>query len=103
VAASKKIEKIDPPNWKEANIVQVDVRARNNIEAIIALDAWASSHGFARVHQNYLRVIVRPDGNNVYRGACYRWTDEERHSVHADTEAVFNRALRISRRAKQAS
>lgn len=90
-----KITKIDPKEWKKANVVQVDVRAKSNIEAIEALDDWAARHGFARVHQSFLRVVVRADGIPVFRGACYRVTDEESKSVQFSIDAIAKRAMKI--------
>jgi len=95
-----KITKIEPKEWKKAKIVQVDVDAKTNIDAIEALEDWAAKHGFARVRENFLRVIVRADGNPVFRGACYRLTKEEAKSVHYELTAIANRAKKIARMAE---
>ncbi|HUB25471.1 MAG TPA: hypothetical protein VL992_08565, partial [Tepidisphaeraceae bacterium] len=70
-----RIANIDPKDWSNANIVQLDVDTHDNRKAIDAIEAWAAKHGFARTRENFLRIIVRPDGSRVFRGACYRLTD----------------------------
>ena len=92
-----KIVKIDPSAFSDVNIVQVDVRAKDNYEAIEALESWAGKHGFARLHQRYLRVIARAESGPVFRGACYRMTDEEKAAVHFEAEALFDRGRKIPR------
>jgi len=91
-----KITKIEPREWKKAKIVQVDVDAKSNIDAIEALEEWAGEHGFARVRENFLRVIVRTDGTPVFRGACYKLTKEETKAVRYELDAVAKRAKRIA-------
>jgi hypothetical protein len=78
---------VNPKNWDvpEAgvDVVQVDSDAAENIAAIGDIENWCEQHGFARVNQYWLRTIVRPDGKRVFRGVCYRLTDEERQSAEA--------------------
>lgn len=87
-----KIVKIDPNNWTKANVVQVDVDAPNNAEAIEALDSWAVANGFARVRENFLRVIMLSGGDRVFRGACYRVTAEEKNAIKFEMDAIQKRA-----------
>ena len=90
-----KITKIDPKDWKKANIVQIDVDAKDNREAIDALDNWAWKHGFARARENFLRIITRPDGTRIFRGGCYKLTDEEKTAIDLNFQAITKRAERI--------
>lgn len=92
-----KITKIDPKNYKRAKLIQVDVDAADNSEAIGVLDEWASEHGFARVRENFLRIIRRPDGSRVFRGTCYKLTREEKTSIDLNFKAMAKRADRIAR------
>jgi hypothetical protein len=87
-----KIAKIDPENWAKANVVQVDVDAANNSDAIETLERWAAKNGFARVREIFLRVIVLANGNRVFRGACYRITPEEKKAIKFEVDAIEKRA-----------
>jgi hypothetical protein len=98
-----KITKIDPKEWKKANIVQIDVDAKDNWEAIEALESWAGDHGFARVHENFLRLIIRSNGSRVFRGACYKLTKEEKNAVHYETRKIAARARIIAGATQSAS
>lgn len=69
----------DPAEWREANIVQLDSDAASNDVAIEEIEAWAAENGFARINETWLRQILR-GGRRVFRGVCYRLTDEERQS-----------------------
>ena len=75
-----KITKIDPKNWKKANIVQIDVDAGDNSEAIEVLEKWAAENGFSRMSEYFLRIVMRADGSRVFRGVCYRITREVKDS-----------------------
>ena len=55
-----KITKIDPKDFKSVNVVQIDVDARDNWEAIDKLEQWALRNGFARANENFLRMIMCP-------------------------------------------
>ncbi|MGA2582659.1 MAG: hypothetical protein ABSG31_05230 [Tepidisphaeraceae bacterium] len=90
-----KIVKIDPSKWEDANVVQLDVEAPNNMEAILALEDWAGEHGFARVRENFLRIIVKKSGKQVFRGVCFRITAEERKSVRFEMDSIKKRAEKI--------
>lgn len=97
-----KITKIDPKDWKRVNVVQIDVDARDNWEAIDKLEQWAFRNGFARANENFLRLIMRPDGSRVFRGVCYRITAEEKTSMGLTSRAIQRNARRISRAMKSA-
>jgi hypothetical protein len=73
----------DPENFDLANVVQVDSDAPENIQAIHEIDEWASQHGFARVNDYWLRRIITSSGKRVFRGVCYRITEEEKKSIDA--------------------
>jgi hypothetical protein len=90
-----KITKIDPKNWKKANIVQIDVDAENNSEAIEALEKWAAENSFARTDEYFLRIIMRADGSRVFRGICYRVTRELKDSARHQVKAAIKRARKI--------
>lgn len=86
------IVRSDPPDFAHANVVQIDSDASENIDAIHEIDDWAARHGFARVSEYWLRRIVTRDGRRVFRGICYRLTDEERQSAEA-ASAEHEKAL----------
>jgi len=90
-----KITKIDPKNWKKANIVQLDVDAENNSEAVDSLEKWAAENGFARTDEYFLRIVMRADGSRVFRGICYRITREVKDSARRQVKAAIKRAKRI--------
>lgn len=77
---------IDPSNWENANVVQIDSDAADNQQAVDEIEDWAADHRFARVNEYWLRPIVRQDGRRVFRGVCYRLTQEEVHSSEISCE-----------------
>jgi hypothetical protein len=90
-----KITKIDPKNWKKANIVQIDVDAGDNSEAIEVLEKWAAENGFSRMSEYFLRIVMRADGSRVFRGVCYRITREVKDSARRQVKAAIKRARKI--------
>jgi hypothetical protein len=90
-----KITKIDPQDYEQAKLVQVDIEAQNNSEAVAELEEWAFEHGFARVRENFLRIISRPDGSRVFRGTCYKLTEEEKTAIDLNFKTIIQRADRI--------
>ncbi len=86
---------VDPEGWAAANVVQnvvqVDSDAKDNHEAILEIEDWAAENGFARINENWLRQIHR-GGQRVFRGVCYRLTEEEQQSsssvCQTSTEAL---------------
>jgi hypothetical protein len=73
------IVSIDPADWGTSNTIQLDSDAPGNREAIIEMDEWAAENGFARINEQWLRRIQR-GGRQLYRGVCYRLTEEEQQS-----------------------
>ena len=75
------IVNVNPAGWEkpasEIDVVQVDSDARDNAAAVLDIERWAGEHGFARVNEYWLRPIHKGDGRRVWRGACYRLTEEE--------------------------
>ncbi len=67
---------IDPSNWKEFNVVQIDSDANENKQAIAEIEEWAAQNGFARTTEYWLRPIIKSDDRRVFRGICYRLTHE---------------------------
>ena len=67
---------IDPADWENVNVVQIDSDAHDNKEAIIDIENWAGEHGFARTNEYWLRQILKNRGRRVFRGICYRLTEE---------------------------
>ncbi len=86
------IVKIDPEHWQKANSVQVDSDAADNAKAILEIEDWAAENGFARIHEYWLRQIRPKDGRPVFRGICYRLTEEETASsdvwCHSSAQVV---------------
>ena len=88
------IEMIDPADWHNANIVQIDVKASSNMEAITELDDWATQNGFARTNDYWLRHIII-NGETYFRGICYRLTPVELESRRKQMRRTQARADKI--------
>jgi hypothetical protein len=88
------IVQTDPHNWQDVNTVQVDSDARDNDQALREIDAWAASNGFLRTDEYWLRQIIKKDGRRVFRGICYRVTDEIRESNGATLREIAEVAAR---------
>ena len=71
---------VDPTEYQNANTVQVDSDAADNARAINEIDDWATEHGFVRTNEYWLRKAIR-GGKRIFRGICYRFSDEERASA----------------------
>ena len=87
------IVKIDPAEWQNASVVQVESDAVNNIDALKEIENWAYQNGFARTTEYWLRH-VRRDGQLIFRGICYRVDEEDRASqkeAHERVEANVNK------------
>ncbi len=82
------IVKIDPEKWQEVNAVQVDSDAVDNAKAVREIEDWAAQHGFARTTEYWLRRIHRQGGAPVFRGMCYRLTQEEHSSANVEIHAI---------------
>lgn len=67
---------IDPAGWESANVVQVDSDAPTNKEAIIDIENWTADKDFVRTTEYWLQRIRKKDGRKVFRGICYRLTEE---------------------------
>ena len=97
-----RVTKVDPKDWKDVNVIQIDVDAKDNWDAIDKIEQWAARHGFARANENFLRIIMRPNGTRVYRGACYRITSEEKTAMRLKSEAIQRNKKSINRAMKSA-
>ena len=75
---------IIPGEWEEqgATSVQVDSDAADNRTALIEIENWSAEHGFARTSEYWLRPMLT-GGRRVFRGFCFRLTDEVRSSSAA--------------------
>jgi len=71
---------VDPTEYQNANTVQVDSDAADNARAINEIGDWAAEHGFVRTNEYWLRQAIR-GGKRIYRGICYRFSEEERASA----------------------
>lgn len=90
---------IDPADWEKANVVQVDSDAPNNKEAIIDIENWAADKDFVRTTEYWLQRILKKDGRKVFRGICYRLTEE----VVRSNEAACKESAEILRKMPTAS
>jgi hypothetical protein len=84
------IVRINPPDWEKHDVVQIDVEAADNREAVFKIEEWAAQNGFARVNEYWLRPILS-NGKRVFRGICYRLTPEEIQSAQAISDEVDRR------------
>jgi hypothetical protein len=71
---------VDPTGYQYANTVQVDSDARDNARAIREIDDWAAENGFVRTNEYWLRRAI-VGGKSVFRGICYRFSEEERKAA----------------------
>jgi transposase-like protein len=70
---------VTPANWEEVGLVQIDSDAPSNAAAVVEIEDWAAEHGMVRTNEYWLRQLNR--GNQrLFRGICYRVTEEERAS-----------------------
>ncbi len=70
------IIRTDLDKLPDANAVEVDSDAPDNMQAIHEIDDWAAEHGFARVSEYWLRQR-KVNGRRVFRGICYRLSEDE--------------------------
>jgi hypothetical protein len=75
------IRRIDPQEWKESNVVQVDSDASDNMSAAREIESWAAQNGFVRTTEYWLRRAMTADGAIVFRGICYRISPEEHELI----------------------
>jgi hypothetical protein len=90
------IVKVDPPDFDRANVVLIDSDAPENEQAVEEIEDWAADHGFARSKERWLRIIIREDRRQVYRGTCYRVTEEERASAERLVDRAAERGRRLT-------
>lgn len=88
------IVRVDPAEWQNVNVLQLDSDASNNQAAMLEMEQWAYENGFARTNEYWLRRIRR-DGQTVFRGICYRVEEEERATQRAILQETEARAMRI--------
>ena len=85
---------IDPAEWENANVVQIDSDSSNNAEAVIEIENWAHQHGFARTNEYWLRQ-ARRDGKMRFRGICFRVAEDEQEVLQERQQQIEARAMRI--------
>ena len=88
------IVRIDPAEWQNANVLQLDSNAPTNQAAMLEMDQWAYENGFARTNEYWLRRIRR-DNQMIFRGICYRVEEEEHATQMATLQESETRAMRI--------
>ncbi len=81
------IVNIDPAEWQNASVVQIESDAPNNIDALKEIENWAYQNGFARTTEYWLRH-VRRNGKLIFRGICYRVDEEDRDSQREAQERI---------------
>lgn len=87
------IVQTDPLALDGVNTVQVDSDATDNATAIAEIDAWAAQNGFARTDEYWLKQVIR-NGRRIFRGICYRITEEVRASAAATLQQIAETAAR---------
>jgi hypothetical protein len=85
------IVRTDPAAFGEANSVQVDSTAPDNMAAIHEIDAWAVENGFERVNEYWLRQRQLEDGRRVFRGVCIRLTAAELDARREENDRTARR------------
>jgi hypothetical protein len=76
------IVRVDPAEWEQFNVVQLDSDAPDNRQALLEMESWARERGFARTNEYILRRVRTATGT-IFRGICYRLTLEEERSNNA--------------------
>jgi hypothetical protein len=85
----------DPLEWDRVNTLQVDSDAQDNASAIAEINRWAAERGFARTNEYWLRR-VRTNNGMIFRGICYRVTDDERATARERLGEAAERRRRIA-------
>ena len=81
------IEVYEPKDWQEAESIQVDSDAADNMAAILEVDEWAASNGFVRESAYWLRrVRRRRDQKQVFRVVLFKLSEEELETRRAENE-----------------
>jgi hypothetical protein len=91
------IVRVDPEDFEKSNVVQVDSNAGDNMAAIREIDDWAAEKGFSRTSEYSLRRIKSRDKGLVFRGICFRMTEDERKTLEDENVAVEERMGRLPR------
>jgi hypothetical protein len=86
---------IDPREWAQANVVQIESDAADNPSALRELEDWCAAHGFARTTEYWLRPAILKDGRRVFRGTAFRLSPEELAAADAQDRAVEERMRRM--------
>lgn len=82
----------DPKTLEGANVVQVDSDASDNTQAIREIDDWAEQQGFVRSSEYWLRPLLR-EGKKLFRGVCYRISNEEIEAANATNTTLRTSVL----------
>ena len=85
----------DPKNWRRTNTVQVFSDAPDNPTAVAEIEQWAAERGFARSSEYWLGR-ARTEHGDVFRGLCFRITDQEIQRARERSEATAARTLAMS-------
>jgi hypothetical protein len=83
------IEVYEPSDWRDAESIQVDSDAPDNMSAILEIDDWAAANDFVRESSYWLRPIHRKrDGKRVFRVVLFRLSPEELETRQAENDRV---------------
>jgi hypothetical protein len=89
------IVRTDPYDFESANTVQIDSDAKDNSTAMREIEDWAAEHGYRRTSEFWLRRINTPEHGLLFRGICYRVTEDERATLRAESDEVQARIDRM--------
>ena len=88
------IRKVEPEIGEGVNVVQVDSDAKSPQEAMREIESWAHAHGFVRTSEHTVRPLL--SGETVlYRGICFRPTEEERLAAERAHAAALANAEKL--------
>lgn len=83
------IDIYEPRDWQQAESIQVDSDAADNMSAIHESDEWAEANGFVRESSYWLRrVRRRRDDKLVYRVVLLRLSDDEMETRRMENQRV---------------
>jgi len=77
---------IQPASGNLDDLVQVASDAADNFRAIVEIEEWASSKGYLRTSESWLRVAIL-DGRQVFVAVCYRPSAAELQGIEALSKA----------------
>ena len=88
------ITRIDPPDYGNLSVIQVDSDQSDPWAALQEIESWALDHGYVTTNDLLPRQVLIA-GRLQYRMVCYRISDEERAAIGLAQRRMDERADRL--------